>query len=169
MTGVSGRVAEGRSVVKWRGNAVIDGRALGFWRTASAFILHSPSNKPVNLVRRSHVGGWTKALPCALPFWLPLVGPNRSRRFVEPRGFSPSLTAKKKAPERGFLYLAVREGFEPSKPFDLHTFQACSFDHSDTSPDRGAWTCPVEGGKLYTSHLVKAIAKSRFFNLRSVA
>ncbi len=30
--------------------------------------------------------------------------------------------------------VAVREGFEPSKPFDLHTFQACSFDHSDTSP-----------------------------------
>jgi hypothetical protein len=30
--------------------------------------------------------------------------------------------------------LAVREGFEPSKPFDLHTFQACSFSHSDTSP-----------------------------------
>jgi hypothetical protein len=29
----------------------------------------------------------------------------------------------------------VREGFEPSKPFDLHTFQACSFDHSDTSPE----------------------------------
>ena len=33
-----------------------------------------------------------------------------------------------------FLILAEREGFEPSKPFDLHTFQACSFDHSDTSP-----------------------------------
>ena len=30
--------------------------------------------------------------------------------------------------------LAVREGFEPSKPCDLHTFQACSFGHSDTSP-----------------------------------
>ena len=30
--------------------------------------------------------------------------------------------------------MAVREGFEPSKPFDLHTFQACSLNHSDTSP-----------------------------------
>jgi hypothetical protein len=30
--------------------------------------------------------------------------------------------------------LAVREGFEPSMPFDIHAFQACSFDHSDTSP-----------------------------------
>ena len=32
--------------------------------------------------------------------------------------------------------MAEREGFEPSKPFDLHTFQACSFDHSDTPPDQ---------------------------------
>ncbi len=30
---------------------------------------------------------------------------------------------------------AEREGFEPSIPFwSIHTFQACSFDHSDTSP-----------------------------------
>ena len=32
------------------------------------------------------------------------------------------------------FYLAEREGFEPSKSFPLHTFQACSFDRSDTSP-----------------------------------
>jgi hypothetical protein len=32
--------------------------------------------------------------------------------------------------------LAEREGFEPSIHFwRIHTFQACSFDHSDTSPD----------------------------------
>ena|GEM_PF-1895357 len=30
--------------------------------------------------------------------------------------------------------MAVREGFEPSIPFGIHTFQACSFGHSDTSP-----------------------------------
>ena len=30
--------------------------------------------------------------------------------------------------------LAVRERFELSKPYGLHTFQACSFGHSDTSP-----------------------------------
>lgn len=30
--------------------------------------------------------------------------------------------------------MAVREGFEPSKTCALHTFQACSFGHSDTSP-----------------------------------
>ena len=32
--------------------------------------------------------------------------------------------------------MAVREGFEPSVRFRTHTFQACSFDHSDTSPER---------------------------------
>jgi hypothetical protein len=31
-------------------------------------------------------------------------------------------------------YVAEREGFEPSKSYPLHTFQACSFDRSDTSP-----------------------------------
>ena len=30
--------------------------------------------------------------------------------------------------------MAVREGVEPSIPCDIHTFQACSFGHSDTSP-----------------------------------
>lgn len=34
---------------------------------------------------------------------------------------------------------AEREGFEPSIPFrGIHTFQACSFNHSDTSPYRCA-------------------------------
>lgn len=31
--------------------------------------------------------------------------------------------------------MADREGFEPSVPVcGTHTFQACSFDHSDTCP-----------------------------------
>jgi hypothetical protein len=30
--------------------------------------------------------------------------------------------------------MAVREGFEPSVRFRTHTFQACAFDHSATSP-----------------------------------
>ena len=30
--------------------------------------------------------------------------------------------------------MAKRGGFEPPKPFGLHTFQACAFDHSATSP-----------------------------------
>ena len=32
--------------------------------------------------------------------------------------------------------VAVREGFEPSIRFRIHTFQACSFGHSDTSPGK---------------------------------
>ena len=36
----------------------------------------------------------------------------------------------------GFLFMAVREGFEPSVRCRTHTFQACSFDHSDTSPKK---------------------------------
>ncbi len=32
------------------------------------------------------------------------------------------------------LNVAVREGFEPSIRCRIHTFQACSFSHSDTSP-----------------------------------
>ncbi len=34
-----------------------------------------------------------------------------------------------------FCNLAVREGFEPSIRCRIHTFQACSFSHSDTSPN----------------------------------
>ena len=34
------------------------------------------------------------------------------------------------------MCLAEREGFEPSKSYPLHTFQACSFDRSDTSPNK---------------------------------
>ena len=34
------------------------------------------------------------------------------------------------------MYMAEREGFEPSMSYKpIHTFQACSFNHSDTSPD----------------------------------
>lgn len=29
--------------------------------------------------------------------------------------------------------MAERKGFEPSKAYTLHAFQACSFNHSDTS------------------------------------
>ena len=33
------------------------------------------------------------------------------------------------------LLVAERKGFEPLIPFwSIHTFQACSFDHSDISP-----------------------------------
>ncbi len=31
-------------------------------------------------------------------------------------------------------YMAESEGFEPSIPYGIHTFQACAFDHSASSP-----------------------------------
>jgi hypothetical protein len=44
-----------------------------------------------------------------------------------------------KRPADGTLIeMAVREGFEPSVPCGTHAFQACSLDHSDTSPFEGA-------------------------------
>jgi hypothetical protein len=40
-----------------------------------------------------------------------------------------------KKPAGVLLALAESEGFEPSIPFrGIHTFQACSFNHSDKSP-----------------------------------
>ena len=44
-----------------------------------------------------------------------------------------------KLPEDPQGNMAVREGFEPSVPCGTHTFQACSFGHSDTSPFEGAY------------------------------
>ena len=40
----------------------------------------------------------------------------------------------KKGPCGTLLFLAEGEGFEPSIRFRIHTFQACAFDHSATSP-----------------------------------
>ncbi len=40
----------------------------------------------------------------------------------------------KKKISLGLIFFAERKGFEPSIPFrGIHTFQACSFNHSDTS------------------------------------
>ena len=44
--------------------------------------------------------------------------------------------------------LAVREGFEPSMPFDIHAFQACSFDRSDPSPRIDTMSTNAEGAYL---------------------
>ncbi len=58
-----------------------------------------------------------------------------------PRGFSPShkLSREFQAQKKphycsSLIKMAVREGFEPSIRCRIHTFQACSFSHSDTSP-----------------------------------
>ena len=39
-------------------------------------------------------------------------------------------------PKRTLFLLAERTGFEPAVPCGTHAFQACSFNHSDTSPRR---------------------------------
>ncbi len=47
------------------------------------------------------------------------------------------IIGNEKAPlilSRASEFVAVREGFEPSIRYRIHTFQACSFGHSDTSP-----------------------------------
>ena len=72
-----------------------------------------------------------------------------------PRGFSPShkLLREFQAQKKphccsSLIKMAVREGFEPSIRCRIHTFQACSFSHSDTSPflipclRRGISPCP---------------------------
>ncbi len=78
-----------------------------------------------------------------LPDARPAGGFWPSRRAILPAcrtGFEPSHSSSDKAKgpvlRRGLLlYLAVREGFEPSIRCRIHTFQACSFSHSDTSPN----------------------------------
>ncbi len=70
--------------------------------------------------------------PCGRPNLLPanLSNPGFSSDLVFP---SDTTRAPLREP---FLYLAEREGFEPSIRYSrIHTFQACSFDHSDISPE----------------------------------
>ncbi len=56
----------------------------------------------------------------------------------------------------GLCNLAVREGFEPSIRCRIHTFQACSFSHSDTSPNFGLLF------NVFSQHLVRcAVALER--------
>ena len=53
-------------------------------------------------------------------------------------GFEPVSARQIKRTPIGALLICVaeREGFEPSiRDYRIHTFQACSFNHSDTSPD----------------------------------
>ncbi len=60
-----------------------------------------------------------------------------ARRLCRTEGFSPgSRSAKnKKAPDGAVLFLAEREGFEPSSgSYPLPVFKTGAFDHSATSP-----------------------------------
>ena len=82
--------------------------------------LRSPCGQPAHCVH-------------GLSNWLsPVVDP-RSGLLIPPG----VCNIRKKSPyfRTGFfLNMAVRGGFEPPIRCRIHTFQACSFSHSDTSP-----------------------------------
>ena len=66
--------------------------------------------------------------------WQRQLSNPRSGVLIPPRRRA---TCEKKSPyfrTSSFSNMAVREGFEPSIRCRIHTFQACSFSHSDTSP-----------------------------------
>ena len=66
---------------------------------------------------------------------------NWLRQLSNPgRGFSSPLECNMRKKSSHFrtsssLNMAVRGGFEPPIRCRIHTFQACSFSHSDTSPN----------------------------------
>ena len=79
--------------------------------------------------------------PCGQPVRFALSLSNWLRQLSNPgRGFSSppqSCNMRKKSPHfhaSSSSNMAVRGGFEPPIRCRIHTFQACSFSHSDTSP-----------------------------------
>ena len=57
-------------------------------------------------------------------------------RGREARNNGAAGTKKPASENRRFRVMAEKEGFEPSiRCYRIHTFQACSFSHSDTSPE----------------------------------
>ena len=80
--------------------------------------------------------GLTRAIPGARPAAVQAGYPARLSNQGSNRAVCHRIK-QKTDPEVGFSNLAVREGFEPSIRCRIHTFQACSFSHSDTSPNFG--------------------------------
>ncbi len=79
--------------------------------------------------------------PCGQPVRYALSLSNWLRQLSNPgRGFSfppKAYNMRKKSPHfhaSSSSNMAVRGGFEPPIRCRIHTFQACSFSHSDTSP-----------------------------------
>ena len=103
--------------------------------------------------------GWTKALPALCPagsLWSVQIAPgDLSNR----EGSHPSLTAKKKAPERGFFVFGGERGIRTLEAFRLTRFPGVLLQPLGHLTGRGGFVAsPVEGGKLYTSRALKAIA-----------
>ena len=83
--------------------------------------LRSPCGQPAHCVH-------------GLSNWLSPVVEPRSGLLIPPG----VCNIRKKSPyfrTSFFLNMAVRGGFEPPIRCRIHTFQACSFSHSDTSPN----------------------------------
>ena len=86
----------------------------------------------------------SKLLPAILSGQIPrrlVICPTGWRQLSNPgRGFSSPLECNMRKKSSHFrtsssLNMAVRGGFEPPIRCRIHTFQACSFSHSDTSPN----------------------------------
>ncbi len=61
---------------------------------------------------------------------------NPGRVFSSPLGLGDTYKQKARTSVQALnLNMAVRGGFEPPIRCRIHTFQACSFSHSDTSPN----------------------------------
>ena len=79
--------------------------------------------------------------PCGQPTHCVRGLSNWLRQLSNPgRGFSSPLECNMRKKSSHFrtsssLNMAVRGGFEPPIRCRIHTFQACSFSHSDTSPN----------------------------------
>ena len=125
--------------------------------------LNVSSDSSLNMVVRE---GDHEAHPCASPFGQQSCAKRLSCRFVEPcRGFSPlspECYAKKSltVSSDSSLNMVVREGFEPSIRCRIHTFQACSFSHSDTSPY--FYCCVPEGRRGATIGSRREAVKQNF-------
>ena len=112
----------------------------GLTRFARRYSAH-PWASPLRGQRRR----CSKTLPAFLCGQIPrrlVICPTGCRQLSNPgRVFSSPPQAcnmRKKSPyfrTSSFSNMAVRGGFEPPIRCRIHTFQACSFSHSDTSPN----------------------------------
>ena len=100
---------------------------------------HFRTSSSLNMAVR---GGLTRfARPAGSPLTAFTVCPTGCRQLSTPVGAShpPGVcNIRKKSPyfrTSSSLNMAVRGGFEPPIRCRIHTFQACSFSHSDTSPN----------------------------------
>lgn len=64
--------------------------------------------------------------------------------------------------------MAEREGFEPSIRCRIHTFQACAFNHSATSPQAGKHTFITSRNQSSVSKYLRTTLKDYCFFLNYI-